>query len=171
MEHVEVIKDQFTDYKGEIHQFIVAAVSTTEEDWEVNNEEEFAQVYKVIKLGVSICNPRDEFDENKGVLKATGRARKSDPVIFTTVSGIIGKEVVQELLKQAALHIAKHPEDFINGYAEASKKYTEKLHIECLVDNLSPTEKIVLEECRKNPCFLDNVNEILSHYHKSVHNS
>lgn len=171
MEHVEVLKDQFIDFAGKTHYFILAAVSTTEESHSVYNEDGQGDTYaqevaKVVKFGLSICNPLDKFDEELGVLKATGRARKLPPSIYTTVEGLIGKEIIQVAMKHIAASIKAHPEDYITGYEQAENKWRTQNRIQKLENNLTPTEKIVLEESKKDPHFLDNVREILRHYKK-----
>lgn len=171
MEHVEVIKDQFIDFEGKAHPFIIAAVSTTEEDHTVygidKDGDEYAQeATKVVKFGMSICNPLDEYNEDLGVLKATGRAKKNFPLLYTTIDGLIGKDIIQTTLKVMATQVVAHPEDYIAGYEQAENKWRTKNRIAKLEENLTPTEKIVLEECKKNPKFLDNVQDILKHYKK-----
>ena len=81
---VEVIKDSFTDYAGRVHHFVIAAIS---EAFEVSpfvavaNDPMFASQIGTVKtgvrLGISICTPKDTFDEKVGVLKATAISKNS----------------------------------------------------------------------------------------------
>jgi hypothetical protein len=181
-EYVDFITDSFTDYAGKKHDFVIAAVSqvlptTTGElgadspiddttvpvTYEVGEYVEdygtvnyLGEITKVVRLGLSICNPLDEFDEKVGAMKAAARARRADPTLFGSNKGVINKGVVQALLIQEAEYVKNNPENFIQGYADMRDRYLTRKQMESLEDNLSPVEKEVVEKVRENPHFLDN---------------
>ena len=111
-EHVNVLKDSFVDYAGRTHHFVVAAVT----NGLVNESGQLpliicpdgieancvGTVEKGIRIGVSICNPEDEFVEKVGVLKAVARARNCQPVLYVTDPGYINETLVEAFLKQEA---------------------------------------------------------------------
>ena len=116
-EYIEYLKDSFTDYTGKEHYFIIAAISQelptkTEEigrddlkDYDVihevsmyiedyGTEDYLGVVTKVLRLGVAMCNPVDQYNEKTGIMKATARARKSDPALYSRDKGTINTKVV-----------------------------------------------------------------------------
>ena len=171
-EHVNVLKDSFVDYAGKTHHFVIAAVTN-----DLMNEEGqvpliiredcaivdvVATAKKGISLGVSICNPEDQFVEKVGVLKAVARARNSEAVLYVTDPGYINKTLVEAFLKQEAEYLKNNPEAYITGYNEAKERYLKNQKMKNLKENFSEVEKIVVEGVQKNPKFLDNVNTYLA---------
>ena len=160
-EYVELLKDSFSDYEGKEHYFVLAAVSCDPDSF-VSEEDPFG-IEKVLKVGLAICNPDDVFNEKVGACTAIGRAKKSEPVLYSTMSGIINTKMVRALLEQEATYIKNNPEQYIIGYSEAKKRYEERKKIEGLKNNFSPIEKIIVEEVNKNSKFLDNVQKYLEY--------
>lgn len=163
-EHVELLKDSFFDYEGKEHYFILAAVSCDSDSSVL--EEALLGIEKILKIGLAICNPDDVFDEKVGACTAIGRAKKSEPVLYSTISGIINTKMVRALLEQEATYIKNNPEQYIAGYSEAKERYEKRKKIEELKNNFSPIEKIIVEEVSKNPKFLDNVQKYLEYCQK-----
>lgn len=187
-EHVEVINDSFVDYAGKTHHFTIAAVSsllprTTKEmgdkspvcnkDLEVIHEvgvyiedygtdDYLCNVTKVVRLGVSMCNPTDEYDEKAGVLKAIARARENEPSLLATNPGTINTGVVKALLVQEAEYLKHNPENFIVGYADMKARYLKRLEMEAMAEKFSDLEKAVVEGVQNDPKFLDNAFEYLT---------
>lgn len=168
MEHVEVFKDSFVDYAGKTHWFVIAAVS---EDLIKDCPmvvtqaglltKELGIVEKGVKLGISICNPEDEFSEKVGALKAIGRARNSEFVLYSSNKGCINSEVVRAFLRQEANYLKSHPEVYIKGYQDSKDRFLKNKEITDIRNNFSETERIVCENLEKDPKFLDNVNKYL----------
>ena len=182
-ERIETITDFFIDFKGEEHYFVIAAVSKmlpTRTGQLDNNPmvDEYAPVYyevneyiddgggingylgvvsKALYLGVSICNPIDEFNEKVGIAKAIARAKNSDPSVFVTKPGLINTTMVKALLEQEAQYLKNNPGLFITGYEAARKKYMDQKEMESIEDNFSDIEKQVVEHTKNNPNFLDNI--------------
>lgn len=171
-EHVDVIKDSFVDYAGRTHYFVIAAVTNSLAD-------EFGSapmvirengsvvsyinsVKKGVRIGISICNPEDQFVEKVGVLKAVSRARNSQPVLYVTDPGYINKTLVEAFLKQEAEYLKSNPDIYIQGYNDSKERYLKRKKMEGLKENFSEVEKIVVEGVQKNPKFLDNVNTYLA---------
>lgn len=146
---------EFVDYLGETHKFVVCAVSTKNfEDREGN------EVFNVLRmetyddymdeldipralfLGVSICNPKDEFDLEKGKIIAYNKATTikdiNHPAIYTTRPGFINTEVVEALLNNSVEYIKRDPGSVIPGYDEARKKYLKKLENEKFLASVNP---------------------------------
>ena len=122
-EHVDVLKDSFIDYAGKTHHFVIAAVTNglVNEDGSCPTVIEqnglivsvVQIVTKGIRIGVSICNPEDEFVEKVGVLKAVARARESEVVLYSTDLGCINKPLVEAFLKQEAEYLKYNPYAYI----------------------------------------------------------
>lgn len=180
-EHSEIYKDSFVDYAGKTHHFVIAAISsmlpskteqlkenplqdvnesiTYEVIGKINNtnlEEHLSNVVKVVKIGVSICNPEDKFDEKVGALKAIARAKNAKPALFSTNNGFINSHVVKALLEQEATYIKNNPENFIEGYTEMKLRYLKKQEMTKLASEFSDVEKEVVNNLQSNPKFLDN---------------
>lgn len=186
-EYVEVINDSFVDYVGKTHYFTIAAVSsllprtsgelksnpTSDDDLEVTHEvgiyiedygtdDYLCNVTKAVRLGISICNPLDEFDVKVGALKAISRARENSPALLSVDPGTINTTVVKALLKQEAEYLKHNPENFIEGYADMKARYEKRKEMEAMAENFSDTEKAVIAGIQDNPKFLDNAFEYLS---------
>ena len=171
-EHVDVLKDSFVDYAGRTHYFVIAAVT----NGLVNENDKLPLVVhqdginlnclgivkKGIRIGVSICNPEDEFVEKVGVLKAVARARNSQPVLYVTDPGYINETLVKAFLKKEAEYLKSNPDNYIQGYNDSKERYLKKKKMENLKENFTEVEKIVVEGVQKDPKFLDNVNTYLA---------
>lgn len=186
-EHIEYISDCFTDYKGEVHNFVIVAVSQTlpetsgelqdnpidEIDREIYHEvsliidnygthDYLGLVNKVLLLGISICNPSDDFDFEIGYRKALHRAYNSQPVIYASNPGVINSQMVKALLSQEARYLKENPENFINGYAESRDRYLNNIEMEKLEKGFSNLERQVVTEIKNNPKFLDKIKQYLN---------
>lgn len=185
-EHVEVINDSFVDYAGKTHHFTIAAVSSLlprngEElemhddyaDKEVTHEvaiyvedygtdDYLCNVTKALRLGISMCNPTDEFDEKVGALKAIARARENEPALLSVDPGTINTKVVRALLEQEAEYLKHNPENFIVGYADMKARYEKRKEMEAMAESFSDVEKAVVEGVQNDPKFLDNAFEYLN---------
>lgn len=184
-EHVEFITDSFVDYADKVHHFVISALSqmlpTSSEQLEQNpvaegvpvthevgiyiedygTDQYLGEVCKVVRLGLSICNPTDNFDEKVGALKAAARARNSEPVLYTSDPGIINTKVVRALLEQEAQYIKNNPENVIPGYEDMKARYLKRKEMEAMKGNFSETEAKVVEGLEKDPKFLDNAMQYL----------
>ena len=146
---IATIKDEFTDYRGKVHKFIVAAMSQEADGYldlydEEGDVEDTVAIVKAVKIGVSVCNPNDEYDEGKGMRIAIGKANSSnDYALFSTIPGMINTVVVDSLLKQEAHFIKENPGRVIPGYLEEKTKYEYRMMIAQKIEALSDDEKAV----------------------------
>lgn len=190
-EHVEFITDSFVDYAGKEHHFVIAALSENLpsrsgqlEDNPISDdhtpvthevgvyvegygtEDYLGTVCKVLRLGISICNPTDEFDEKVGALKAIARSHTATPVLYAANPGVINSGVVKALLEQEARYLKDNPEMFIKGYAEMRDRYLTRQKMEAMKEGFSEVESKVVEGLQGNPHFLDNAMKYLDWWHK-----
>lgn len=185
-ERVEFITDSFTDYAGKVHQFVIAALSqnlptrtgqlesspvdddnvsvTHEVGIYVENygtEDYLGTVSKVVRLGVSICNPTDTFDEKVGALKAAARAHEAGPALYASNPGVINTKVVKALLEQEAEYLKHNPDNFIPGYADMRDRYLTRQKMGAMKDQFSEVENQVIDGLQQDPKFLDNAMQYL----------
>ena len=185
-EHVEFITDSFVDYAGKTHYFVIAALSQNlpsrssqlennpGDDYDVDvtydvsvyvdgygPTDYLGTVNKVLRLGVSICNPIDAFDEKVGMRKAVARAHNSRPVLYSSNSGAINTGVVKALLTQEAQYLKNNPENFIPGYADMRDRYLARQKMEAMKEGFSDIENQVVEGLQTDPKFLDNAMRYL----------
>lgn len=134
----EYIIDKFIDYTGTEKTFIMAAISKDTSDIlsvaVTNTDREYLAelTNKCLMLGLSVCNPKDEFNEEIGKRIAKGKAlnRKSRvSTLYSTDKGLINTSVVKAILKQEAEYLKQNPGNYIKSY-NADKEafeYKEKL--------------------------------------------
>lgn len=181
-EHIEFITDSFTDYAGKVHHFVIAALSQNlpsrsgqlehnpvdDKNFSVYHEvniyiedygieDYIGTVTKVVRLGVSICNPLDTFDEKVGTLKAIARARNAAPTLYSSNLGAINTGVVKALLEQEAKYLKDNPEKFIKGYIDMRDRYFTHQKMEAMKKDFSEIENQVVENLQVNPKFLNKV--------------
>lgn len=132
---------EFTDYRGELHKFVIAGVvrkcypnSYAETyDYDAQQKEIFygdRALEKCLSIGISICNPKDGYNEQIGKMQAEGRAnvcRKPELCrqMFVTKSGMLSNEMVEAALEITAKAIVDNPGQFIKGYNTAERKWKE----------------------------------------------
>lgn len=174
-QRVDTLISSFVDYKGQEHKFVVAAVSevlpTTygeayPEDKVDEEEKNTTMTYEVVeysewdsdykdtvvkslRLGVSICNPTDTFNERAGKEKAVHRAKNSKKnTLYSTDKGYISSRVVRAMLEQEAHYVKTNPGKYINGYAEAEAKYKFEQECKTKYSELSESEKSLVKSIK-----------------------
>ena len=151
-ERTQFIHDSFVDYKGKEHHFVICAYSKLlprtfkeaegiefdadkddrVETFAVSYAESYGcldnydKVVKSVSIGVSICNPEDEFNYVIGCKKAQARAKNSNATLYATKSGMINTTMVTGLLTQEAEYLKNNPDAYIKGYEESRRAYLEK---------------------------------------------
>lgn len=137
-------KGSIVDFQGVEHPFIVCALSTnnfqTEEakiaittfdasEYEIDS----LFVPRAVFIGVSVCNPCDEWDEEKGKMIALSKAKGFKPelieksaALFATRPGLISTELVEALLTREVAHIQDNPESVIPGYNQMKARFEEQ---------------------------------------------
>lgn len=185
-EYVETISDSFVDYAGKTHYFTIAAISSllprnskelgmdeSLEDrdvtYEVSNyiedygtQDYLCNVTKALRLGISICNPTDEFSETIGAFKAIARARENKPALLSVNPGTINTRVVKALLEQEAEYIKNNPANFIKGYSEMEATYKKNLEMKKLSEDFTDIEKTIVEKVQENSKFLNRIKEYIN---------
>lgn len=197
-EHIETITSEFVDYKGEKHYFIIAAISQnfpkflnidknssnvkigndrTPVFYEVNEyiegygmTEYSISITKSLRIGISICNPVDKFNESIGKAKAIARARMSDPVLFVKNAGLINSKVVRALLEQESEYLKNNPELLIKRYKESKLRYERNHQMVNLEKSFTPVERDIAEKLTKNPNFLDKVYDYIEWFKNKMSN-
>lgn len=144
-EKIQTITDSFVDYAGVEHRFLIAAVSVRDESFDVescNPPYEGEGTPKSVRIGISVCNPVDEWDEDRAYEIAVGRARTNiHYALFATRPGMINTAVVTALLEQEAKFIKENPAQVIKGYNEARNKYLHSKELHDLYNSLTDEEK------------------------------
>ena len=168
-----VIKDKFIDYAGKEHQFVIAAVKVSLKDSKTGYPivinfsngigESLGDVQAGLKIGISICNPVDKFDEKIGVLKAVARANNSDIALYASHPGQLGNDIVDAYIKQEIKYVKENPEKFIKGYADAKERFLKHKEIEKVKESFTDIEKVIVEGVKKDPTYLDNVQKYLNY--------
>lgn len=146
-EKIVTVTSEFVDFKGVTHKFIVAAVSA-EVDASIDiyggegSVVDYADAYKAVKLGVAVCNPVDEYEEEKGKMIAINKARSNtDYALYATLPGMINTAVVDALVAQEVAFIKSNPDRVIPGYVEEKIKYNKRKEFEKALDALTDEEK------------------------------
>lgn len=148
----EYIEGSFIDFKGETHNVIVCALSSSPDFvcFEVSDNDygEFPEEFPVeraLSLGYSICNPEDEFDIDLGRNIARNRAEMSVPKLVALERGIINTKLVDTFLKQELDFIINNPSKFIKGYDKQEQEYFENLKFQDEISKISKDEKTFID--------------------------
>lgn len=144
MKKVEYIVDSFKDFTGTKRPFIMAAVSL-HGDLDIYIEEDCGTIDndgKVLSIGVSVCRPNDEFDEDLGKTIAEGKAIKyRTHALYATDAGLINETMVKALLQQEAEYFKVNPGRYLAGYDRDAEKYRRSEKIEGYIDSLDGVAK------------------------------
>ena len=158
----EYVVGSFIDFKGEEHKIVACALSQTPEtsnsgeslcigwadgSYIDNDNADYAQICRVLTIGISICHPTDTFDLEKGKKNAYQKAlnNPSCPTIYAKNKGVINTKLVKAFLEQEINFIKENPERVIKGYNEAKVRFEKKQAIKTELANLTDKEKFFLE--------------------------
>ena len=149
-EKIVTVISEFTDFRGKIHKFVVAAISMpVYAEIDIYDEDkviDWTDAYKVVKLGVAVCNPVDEYDEEKGKTIAINKARNNtDYALYATLPGMINTAVINALIYQEIGFIKNNPAKVIPGYLEEKKKFEKRQEFANKLAELTEEEKTVYE--------------------------
>lgn len=147
-EKIVTVISEFTDFRGKIHKFVVAAVSMqVDAEVEIYNDSEVAEwipTEKTVRLGVAICNPVDEYSEEKGKMIAINKARNNlEYALYATLPGMINTAVVNALVVQEVEFIKNNPARVIPGYIEEKEKFEKRQEFAKKLAELTEEEKAV----------------------------
>ena len=153
--------DSFIDFEGKEHKFVACALSQSPESddsrlmvgWtddfdKMNSKEDlYHEVYRLVTVGFAVCNPNDEFDEEKGKKIAHAKASNMEtlPRIYTPCKGVITKELVDTFLKQQVQFAKEDPERLIKGYDAAKKVYEETRDAKTAIEQLQGDERTAFD--------------------------
>lgn len=154
-EKIVTVISEFTDFRGTIHKFVVAAVSINIDGDILVRLDEYlergADITKAVKLGVAICNPVDEFDEEKGKMIAINKARNSyDYALYATLPGMINTAVVNALVAQEVEFIKNNPARVIPGYFDEKEKFEKRQKFAKKLAELTEEEKVIYEAIKNH---------------------
>ena len=161
----EYLVDSFVDFKGDVHQVVLCALSQSPKSIDSDNlmvawsdgetvdesADIFHDVFRMVSLGIAICCPADKkvFSENIGKKIALNRAEKEVPKFVSLFPGVVNTTLVRAFLRQEMEFIKKNPEQFIVGYAEAKERYDKKVNFDKTIQNLSEAEATIVEHAMK----------------------
>ena len=167
-ERVEYRIDSFTDYANIERKFIMAAVSQ-EVDAVITDYSDSDAVHCVKKLsiGVAICNPEDEFNEEVGKTIALGKARKGNKhAFYSTDPGLINRGVVNALLDQEVAFFKQCPGKYIAGYNTAKEVYELDSRMVEVELNLNDKERECLDTLlTASPEKVNDIVDLYNHYY------
>lgn len=166
---VKYLHDSFIDFKGQTHDIVICAVSTTpkRDGYEYKtcwfNRCELLEdksVVRTVTLGISVCNPEDKFDLERGKKNAYNRALNDPncPTIIANLNGIINDSLVDAFMKQEMKYILDNPERVIKGYNDTKKRWEANSQkrrddeIKALeeIKHLTSEELVVLNALKQN---------------------
>lgn len=166
--------DSFIDYTGKKRMIVACALSETPGDdqydllvgWVDRNDRIHKdaklchEVYRMVTIGIAVCNPEDTFNEEVGRNIAYNKAKniESLPRIYAPCKGVVTKELVDTFLDQQIQFFKEHPETIIVGYREAAQKYAELQTAEQEIANFSDTEKAIFQHALKGGNFSKYIN-------------
>lgn len=167
-ERVEYRIDSFTDYANIERKFIMAAVSQ-EVDAVITDYSDAVQHdgVKRLSIGVAICNPEDEFNEEVGKTIALGKARKGNKhAFYSTDSGLINRGVVNALLDQEVAFFKQCPGKYIAGYNTAKEVYELDSRMVEVELNLNDKERECLDTLlTASPEKVNDIVDLYNHYY------
>lgn len=153
--------DSFVDYAGKEHRFVACALSQSPEEVEdtlrvgwvdkhgiLNNADPLNhEIYRLVTVGIAICNPVDDYDLEKGKQIARHKAAHVEglPCLYTANKGVITKELVETFLNQQVKFFKENPEKLIPGYKTEKIKYEAGQKAKQAIANLSPEERVAYE--------------------------
>ena len=153
-EIVAYVYGSFNDYLGKEHKVVVCGITTpiSNDDmslltYDENDFEEYYDIQKVLTIGVSICNPIDEYNQEKGEMIAYGKAKNLDTAIRLTSSrrGMFNTSTVNFILNDYLSYIERDPGSVIKGYDKARAIHIEKVDILDDIKKLSEKELELLK--------------------------
>jgi hypothetical protein len=175
--------DSFIDYAGKEHKIVACALSQSPESdthilmtgWVDDNDGIDTQdtlceeVYRMVTIGVAVCNPVDEFNEEAGRKIAYSKAANMPglPRLYAPCKGVITKELVETFLNQQVKFYKENPEELIPGYEKAKANYESVEAAKKAIDNLTEDEEYVFDLARKGFDFSKCI-ELARIYNKKI---
>ncbi|MGM9533063.1 hypothetical protein [Intestinibacter sp.] len=107
----------FVDFKGEKHYITVVGIRK-----EVNNG-------VTLSIGVSICAPEDEYNEEIGTNLAYDRATNSEPIFTASNKKDINCAYIDAILKSEIEYIKQRPQKYLRDYWSKYEKYRKEIEL------------------------------------------
>lgn len=163
----EYLIDSFVDFKGEEHKIVACALSQSPEEsedgcklavgWVSDDsymdtcDQDYAEVCRVVSVGISVCHPTDTFDEKRGKANAYNKALHDPkcPTIYTRDRGVASRTLVEAFLKQEVNFLKENPERIIKGYNQMKACFDKKQALKAKVESLSDNEKLIVKLATK----------------------
>lgn len=119
---IDYVVDEFVDYAGKSHMITVAAVDVRA------IIPDFEEGYCGFVMGVSICNPVDEYVEIIGANRAAKNAYRGSKTFITgSFKGVLSENLVNTALWNEIDFIKNNINLYIRGYNESEKKYNARI--------------------------------------------
>lgn len=112
-----VEKGIFIDFKGDVHHIVAVGIRM-----------EYASE-TTLSIGVSICSPEDEYNDETGVTMAYERALNNPPILTASNSKAINCAYIDAILKSEIDYIRLRPQKYIKDYWKKYEKYKEEINI------------------------------------------
>lgn len=152
-EITEYLCDEFVDFNGVAHKFVLCALSRVANDMEVIYPSvNVMQVpVRTLSIGYSVCNNCDTYNEELGKTIAYNRARndKFVPDIISMTKGLLNTKLVRTILESEAEFIKRNPDSIIPGYNEKLKKMQEKKEVEERLKLMTAEEQQLVEMAKR----------------------
>lgn len=149
--------DSFIDYAGREHKLVACALSqspaneerTLKVGW-IDESGVLTQgaainenVYRLVTLGVAVCNPEDKFILEVGQKLAYNKAAYRDdlPRLYATRKGMITQDLVESFIDTQLKFYKENPSSLIPGYKEAEANYLAIQKAKEDINNLTEDEK------------------------------
>lgn len=157
----------FVDFQGVTRQFVVCALSTSQ--FNSDTQEVSIVVYdengyaigdvespRAVFIGVSVCNPLDEWNEEKGKMIALAKARGFKPdapeksaALFATRAGLISEGMVKAILDREVQHVIEVPDSVIKGYSQMKARWDEEQEMKKYVEETPENLKAISDQLNK----------------------
>jgi len=115
---VEYREGSFIDFEGKDHYFVVCALLT---EFTAMNS-----LHRILRFGVSLCNPVDKNNSQLGKKIAYGKAsvcRDGNDIIGR--AGLLNIATVKYMLDNEVNHVKQYPEQYSKPYAKAKAKFEQ----------------------------------------------
>lgn len=152
------LTDSFVDFEGKEHQIVACALSQSPEtqDLKIGWVDEgiidesgdlYHSVYRMVTVGIAVCNPIDKYDIETGKRIARHKAENIEdlPRIYTTSKGIITNELVLAFLKQQIRFFKENPGTYIAGYDKAKERFLKHQATHEAISKLTAEEQICFD--------------------------
>lgn len=157
----------FVDFQGVTRQFVVCALSTSSFNTDehgvsivVYDENGYAigdvESPRAVFIGISVCNPQDQWNEEKGKMIALAKAKGFKPdapeksaALFATRAGLISEGMVKAILDREVQHVIDVPESVIKGYGQMKARWEEEQEMKKYVEETPENLKAISAELNK----------------------